>query len=259
MGATPWACRSPRRWPSSKAGAVGCWSAQGSTTSAPRCSPSARRSTSPTWPGRPPSSVASGSTRPSRAMSVVDGGFESMRTLAPPEIGQGWEEYLDGDGWDWESELEALPDLLAEKCRAPSVAADRYDLVIDPTNLWLTIHESIGRHRARRGHGLRGRLRRDLVRHRRPAGYPPLQLARHARHRGPEQVPYGLATVAIDDEGVEASSFDLVRDGLLVGYQLDRAIAATAGFGRSNGCAFADSPLRAIQHTGQRLTTAGSR
>ena len=27
---------------------------------------------------------------------------------------------------------------------APSVEAGRYDLVIDPTNLWLTIHESIG-------------------------------------------------------------------------------------------------------------------
>jgi TldD protein len=34
-----------------------------------------------------------------------------------------------------------------------------------------------------------------------------------------------------------------VRDGLLVGYQLDRRIAAEAGIGRSNGCAFADSPL----------------
>ena len=49
--------------------------------------------------------------------------------------------------------------------------------------------------------------------------------------------------MAIDDEGVAAQSFDLVRDGVLVGYQLDRTIAAAAGLGRSNGCAFADSPL----------------
>ena len=47
----------------------------------------------------------------------------------------------------------------------------------------------------------------------------------------------------IDDEGVEAQSFDLVRDGTLVGYQLDRSIAAAMGFERSNGCAFADSPM----------------
>ena len=65
-----------------------------------------------------------------------------MRTIAPP-VGRGWE-YLLGDGWDWESELARLPELLAEKLRSPSVEPGRYDLVIDPTNLWLTIHESIG-------------------------------------------------------------------------------------------------------------------
>jgi TldD protein len=32
-----------------------------------------------------------------------------------------------------------------------------------------------------------------------------------------------------------------VRQGTLVGYQLDRKMAAEHGFGRSNGCAFADS------------------
>ena len=60
---------------------------------------------------------------------------------------------------------------------------------------------------------------------------------------GDRTVPHGLATVAIDGEGVEGQSFDLVRDGVLVGYQLDRSIAAAMGFERSNGCAFADSPL----------------
>jgi TldD protein len=33
-----------------------------------------------------------------------------------------------------------------------------------------------------------------------------------------------------------------VRDGVLVGYQLDRRIARLKGLGRSNGCAFADAP-----------------
>ena len=35
-------------------------------------------------------------------------------------------------------------DPAAEKTKAPSVVAGPTDLVIDPTNLWLTIHESIG-------------------------------------------------------------------------------------------------------------------
>ena len=36
--------------------------------------------------------------------------------------------------------------------------------------------------------------------------------------------------------------WDIVKDGVLVGYQLDRAMARLKGLGRSNGCAFADSP-----------------
>ena len=37
-------------------------------------------------------------------------------------------------------------------------------------------------------------------------------------------------------------SWDLIKDGVLVGYQLDRRMGTLQGFGRSNGCAFADSP-----------------
>ena len=75
-------------------------------------------------------------------VDLADGGFSSMRTIAPP-AGRGWE-YLTGTGWDFDAEIAELPELLAEHVKAPSVEAGRYDLVIDPTNLWLTIHESIG-------------------------------------------------------------------------------------------------------------------
>ena len=76
------------------------------------------------------------------AVNQATGEFDTMRTLAPP-TGRGWE-YLTGTGWDWERELAELPELLAEKMAAPAVEAGAYDLVIDPSNLWLTIHESIG-------------------------------------------------------------------------------------------------------------------
>jgi TldD protein len=59
---------------------------------------------------------------------------------------------------------------------------------------------------------------------------------------GDRTVEHGLSTVAFDDEGVEAQNFDLIREGVLVGYQLDRRVARLKGLGRSNGCAFADSP-----------------
>jgi TldD protein len=60
---------------------------------------------------------------------------------------------------------------------------------------------------------------------------------------GDRTTPNGLSTVGWDDEGVPGQSFDIVRDGILVGYQLDRRMAAANGFGRSNGCAFADSSM----------------
>ena len=65
-----------------------------------------------------------------------------MRTIAPP-VGRGWE-YLAGGDFDFDAERALLPELLREKLAAPSVEAGTYDLVIHPSNLWLTIHESIG-------------------------------------------------------------------------------------------------------------------
>jgi len=59
---------------------------------------------------------------------------------------------------------------------------------------------------------------------------------------GDRNAEHGLATVGWDDEGVAAQQWDLVRGGTLVGYQLDRRMARLKGLGRSNGCAFADSP-----------------
>ncbi|MDQ0403012.1 MULTISPECIES: TldD/PmbA family protein [unclassified Streptomyces] len=176
------------------------------------------------------------------AVSVDDssGEFDSMRTLAPP-AGRGWE-YLTGTGWDWDSELAEIPELLAEKMRAPSVEAGLYDLVVDPSNLWLTIHESIG-------HATE--LDRALGYEAAYAGtsfatFDQLGTLRYGSElmnvTGDRTAEHGLATIGYDDEGVEGQSWDLVKGGTLVGYQLDRRIARLTGFERSNGCAYADSP-----------------
>ncbi|HWD83936.1 MAG TPA: TldD/PmbA family protein, partial [Kribbella sp.] len=76
------------------------------------------------------------------AHGVAEDRFDSMSSTAPP-AGRGWE-YMTGTGWDWDGELAQIPGWLAEKLAAPSVEAGTYDVVIDPSNLWLTIHESIG-------------------------------------------------------------------------------------------------------------------
>ena len=42
---------------------------------------------------------------------------------------------------------------------------------------------------------------------------------------------------------MQTQAWDIIKDGILAGYQLDRRIAQLKGLngGRSNGCAFADS------------------
>jgi TldD protein len=183
--------------------------------------------------------------QPSAEALAVDketGDFQTMRTVAPP-VGRGWE-YLEGrGGWDPDAELAEIPEFLAAKVVAPSVEPGPYDLIIDPTNLWLTIHESIG-------HATE--LDRALGYEAAYAGtsfatFDKLGTLKYGSEimnvTGDRTVAHGLATVGYDDEGVAGQSFDIIRDGILVGYQLDRRMAAANGFGRSNGCAFADSPL----------------
>jgi TldD protein len=173
------------------------------------------------------------------AIHVGSNGFEDMRTCAPP-AGRGWE-YLAGSGWDWESELAQLPIWLAEKVAAPSVAPGLWDLVIDPTNLWLTIHESIG-------HATE--LDRALGYEANYAGTSFATTEKLGNFQygssmmnvtGDRNTPHGLATVGFDDEGVSAQQWHLIKDGVLTDYQVDRATAAVVGRDRSNGCAFADS------------------
>jgi TldD protein len=183
------------------------------------------------------------------AMGADDerGIFDDMSSINPP-AGRGWE-YVAGasaeGSWDWDAELAEVPELLAEKLKAPGVEAGTYDLVVDPSNLWLTIHESIG-------HATE--LDRALGYEANYAGTSfatidklgTLRYGSPVMHvTGDRTVEHGLATIGYDDEGVATQTWDIVKDGILVGYQLDRSMGhlhPELNDGRSNGCAYADSP-----------------
>ncbi len=168
------------------------------------------------------------------------GVLDAMRTIAPP-VGRGWEYLTDGT-YLWDEELAELPELLAAKLAAPAVTAGSYDLVIHPSNLWLTIHESIG-------HATE--LDRALGYE---ANYAGTSFATtdqlgsleygspHLNVTGDRTVEHGLSTIGFDDDGVQTQTWDLIKDGVLVGYQTDRRMAPMMGQPRSTGCAFADSP-----------------
>ncbi|UMB71411.1 TldD/PmbA family protein [Mycobacterium paraterrae] len=171
----------------------------------------------------------------------VNNGFESMRTVAPP-MGRGWEALAGDDVWNWTDELAQLPSQLAEKIKAPSVTAGPTDLVIDPTNLWLTIHESIG-HATEYDRAIGYEAAYAGTSFATPDKLGTLQYGSPIMNVTADRtVEHGLASVGYDDEGVAAQSWDLVRDGVFVGYQLDRVFAPRLGQSRSNGCSYADSP-----------------
>ena len=138
-----------------------------------------------------------------------------------------------------------MPELLAEKLVAPSVEPGSYDLVIHPSNLWLTIHESVG-HATELDRALGYEANYAGTSFATPDQLGRLRYGSTAMNvTGDRTEPHGLATIGYDDEGVATQAWDLVRDGILVGYQLDRAMAhlmPQLNGGRSNGCAYADSP-----------------
>ena len=174
------------------------------------------------------------------AISIGDHGFESMRTLAQP-AGYGWE-WMRNDIWNWDQEIERLPSLLAEKVKSPSVEPGKYDLLIHPSNLWLTIHESIG-HATELDRAIGYEANYAGTSFATPEKLGTLKYGSPLMNvTGDRLTEHGLSTVGWDDEGVAAQRWDIVKDGVLVGYQLDRRIAARVGRDRSNGCAFADSP-----------------
>ncbi len=182
------------------------------------------------------------------AMGGTSEVFDAMASIAPP-VGRGWEYVVGGtsgaDAWDWDRELDEVPDLLAEKLKAPTVEGGRHDLVIHPSNLWLTIHESIG-HATELDRALGYEANYAGTSFATPDqigtlryGSPVMQVT------GDRTIEHGLATIGYDDDGVASQQWDIVRDGMLVGFQLDRPMAALMpglNGGRSNGCAYADSP-----------------
>ena len=178
------------------------------------------------------------------ATALGQGDFQQYTEELAPR-GSGWE-YV--RALDLPGNAERWASLAAEKLRAKSVDVGRYDLIIDPTNLWLTIHESIG-------HATE--LDRALGYEANYAGTsfvaPPEAMIGKLKY-GPEFMnvqadrtqPNSLARVAWDDEGVQAPEWMLIERGIFRDYQTTRELAPViaplvGGDGRSHGCAFAQS------------------
>ncbi len=198
-------------------------------------------------------------TWPTFNVTTVDkssGEFKSRGSLSAP-VGMGYE-YLSArpEGkvqgpttmlYDRYYDMVEDAGLAAEQAQATitakSVEPGQYTLVLEPSHMWLTIHESVG-------HPLE--LDRVLGYEANYAGtsFATLDKWRSGSFRyGSDLVtlfadktqPTSLGAVGYDDEGVPTKRWDLVKDGVLVNYQAIRDQVHILGEEASHGCCYADN------------------
>ena len=119
--------------------------------------------------------------------------------------------------------------------RAPECPATTTTLVLDGHQMMLQVHESIGHPtELDRVLGMEAAFAGTSF-----VGVGDLGEMRYGSElvniTSDGTIPGGLGSYAYDDEGVAAQRVDLIRDGVLVGFQSSRETAAAAGAERSNG------------------------
>ncbi len=179
------------------------------------------------------------------AVSADFSDFQNRGNVVPPTA-RGWEFVLSsdlvGNAQKWGEEAAA-------KLTAKPVDVGRYDLVLDPSNLWLTIHESIAHPTE---------LDRAMGYEANYAGTsfvaPPEKMLGQLKYgpsllniQGDRSQPGGLSTIGWDDDGVKPDEFLIIKNGMLNDYQTTREQAPWLRWWyeknnrpvRSHGCSYA--------------------
>ncbi|MBU0637335.1 MAG: TldD/PmbA family protein [Planctomycetes bacterium] len=171
------------------------------------------------------------------ATAVHEGQFAS-RNFGTPYLRTGYEQITNID-LIADAERAAVEAL--EHVRAPLVEPGQYDLILDPQNLALTIHETCGHPTE---------LDRVLGYEANLAGtsfLTPEKLgnfrygSKHVNLVADNTEPGTLAATGFDDDGVECQRWPIVHEGIFVGYSTSREMAPKIGQQRSRGSNRADS------------------
>jgi TldD protein len=160
-------------------------------------------------------------------------------------------------GWEWVQQQNLLENSrkwgeeASSKLKAKPVDVGRYDLILHPSHLWLTIHEAVAHPTE---------LDRAMGYEANYAGTsfaaPPDQFLGKFKYgspmmniKGDRSQPGALSTIGYDDEGVQPDEFLIVKDGMLNDYQTTREQATWLRWWydkekrptQSHGCSYADS------------------
>lgn len=180
--------------------------------------------------------------------AVAQGDFQSRQSNDIAPMGRGYEHVtearLEENAVRWAEEAVA-------KLSAKPVEPGRYDLILHPSHLWLTIHESVAHPTE---------LDRAMGYEANYAGtsfvFPPDKVLGTLKFgsplmniRGDRSQPGSLAACGWDDDGVQPEAFDIVKNGIFVDYQTTREQALWLDWyyqkvgkpTRSHGCSYAQS------------------
>jgi TldD protein len=168
------------------------------------------------------------------AVGTSSGEFESRSHQLPPAQA-GWE-YIE------ESSLRAdarrIGEEAVEKLSATSAEPGKRDLILDPGNLYLTIHESIG-HATELDRALGYEANYAGTSFATPDLLGKLMYGSEiVTVFADKTTPRGLATCGYDDDGVKTQRWNLLENGRLVGYQTTRDQAAFIGEKASRGTCY---------------------
>ncbi len=171
------------------------------------------------------------------AIDRAKGDFQTRNALAQGRQA-GWEYTTE---YDWIGEAKRAGEEAVEKLKAKPIEPGKYDLVLHPSHLFLTIHESVG-HSTELDRALLWEANYAGTSFLTPDKTNKLQFgSKIVNFFADRTQENGLATIGWDDEGVAGQKWDLVKDGKFVGWQTTRSLAPLIGEKESNGCLHADS------------------
>lgn len=169
-------------------------------------------------------------------VTALDAGQFETRSAEVPPMQAGWE-YVTGSSL--KKTARSLAEDAVKKLKSPSVTAGKKDLILAPSNLWLTIHESVGHPtELDRVFGLEANFAGTSF-----ATTDKLGKLKYGSDivtiYADKTFPGGLASCGWDDDGVATQKWDLIKNGVLVGYQTTRDQAAWIGEKESRGTSYA--------------------
>jgi TldD protein len=172
------------------------------------------------------------------ATALADGDAQS-RSYDRPPLNAGYEHVAPEDLL---GQTERVAQEAIEKVRAPEAPASATtDLVLKPSNLFLTIHESVG-HPTELDRVYGDEANFAGTSFATPQDLGALQYAAPwLTFRADRTQAGGRSTVAYDDEGVPTHDWPVIQNSVLVDYLTDRETAHRLGRAYSHGTAFADS------------------